>query len=277
MREPITIKSPARPRTPAVKSGRIVFDDVRFSYRRGEPVLTGLSFAIDPGQKIAIVGATGSGKSTIIKLLNRFYDVEGGRILVDGVDVRDWDLRELRRAIGLVQQDVQIFSGSIMDNVRLSRVELSEAEVLKALERSQALDFVQRLPARLHEDLHERGANLSAGQRQLLSFARALAYDPRILVMDEATSSVDSETERLIQLALIELFEGRTALIVAHRLSTIEKADRIMVLSHGELRESGTHDELLAHRGLYYRLFELQYARVRGIDSIAGAEGPTSR
>ena len=277
MREPATIESPERPRTPAVKSGRIVFDDVRFSYRRGEPVLKGLSFAIDPGQKIAIVGATGSGKSTIIKLLNRFYDVEGGRILVDGVDVRDWDLRELRRAIGLVQQDVQIFSGSIMDNVRLSRVDLSEAEILAALERAQALDFVQRLPARLQEDLRERGANLSAGQRQLLSFARALAYDPKILVMDEATSSVDSETERLIQLALVELFAGRTALIVAHRLSTIEKADRIMVLSHGELRESGTHEELLAHRGLYYRLFELQYARLRGADSAAGAEGPTSR
>ncbi len=277
MREPVAIQSPARPRTPAVKSGRIVFDDVRFSYRRGEPVLKGLSFVIEPGQKIAIVGATGSGKSTIIKLLNRFYDEEGGRILVDGVDVRDWDLRELRRAIGLVQQDVQIFSGSIMDNVRLSRVDLSEAEILKALERAQALDFVQRLPAQLQEDLRERGANLSAGQRQLLSFARALAYDPKILVMDEATSSVDSETERLIQLALIELFAGRTALIVAHRLSTIEKADRIMVLSHGELRESGTHEELLARRGLYYRLFELQYTRIRGGDSTAGAEGPNSR
>jgi len=274
MREPVRIQSPVRPRTPAVKSGRIVFDDVRFSYRRGEPVLKGLSFAIEPGQKIALVGATGSGKSTIIKLLNRFYDVEGGRIMVDGVDVREWDLRELRRAIGLVQQDVQIFAGTILDNVRLSRAELSEAEILRALERAQALDFVQRMPARLNEDMRERGSNLSAGQRQLLSFARALAYDPRILVMDEATSSVDSETERLVQLALMELLAGRTALIVAHRLSTIEKADRIMVLSHGELRESGTHEELLARRGLYYRLFELQYARFR--DDSAAAEGPSS-
>ncbi len=273
MREPVTIDSPARPRTPAAKSGSIVFDQVHFSYRRGEPVLKGISFAIEPGQKAAIVGATGSGKSTIIKLLNRFYDVDSGRILVDGVDVRDWDLRELRRNIGLVQQDVQIFTGSILDNVRLSRMDLSEAEITAALQRAQALGFVQRLPARVHEDLRERGSNLSAGQRQLLSFARALAYDPRILVMDEATSSVDSETERLIQLALVELLAGRTALIVAHRLSTIEKADRIMVFSHGELRESGTHDELLARRGLYYRLFELQYARLRGGEAGAGAEG----
>ena len=249
---------------------------MRFSYRRGEPVLKGLSFTIEPGQKIAIVGATGSGKSTIIKLLNRFYDVEGGRILVDGVDVREWDLCDLRRAIGLVQQDVQLFAGSILDNVRLSRTDLSEAEIRQALARAQALDFVERLPARLNENIRERGSNLSAGQRQLLSFARALAYDPGILVMDEATSSVDSETERLIQLALVHLLEGRTALVVAHRLSTIEKADRIMVLSHGELRESGTHDELLANRGLYYRLFELQYARYRALGSPA-AEGTGGR
>ena len=277
MREPVKIESPAHPHTPAVKRGRIVFDNVRFSYRRGEPVLKGLSFTIEPGQKIAIVGATGSGKSTIIKLLNRFYDVEGGRILVDGVDVRDWALPDLRRAIGLVQQDVQMFSGTILDNVRLSRVDLSEAEIRQALARAQALDFVERMPAGLHETLRERGSNLSAGQRQLLSFARALAYDPGILVMDEATSSVDSETERLIQVALLHLLEGRTALVVAHRLSTIEKADRIMVLSHGELRESGTHQELLAHRGLYYRLFELQYARVGSGESAAGAEGPGGR
>jgi ATP-binding cassette, subfamily B, multidrug efflux pump len=277
MREPVKIESPAVPHTPAVKRGRIVFDNVGFSYRRGEPVLKGLSFTIEPGQKIAIVGATGSGKSTIIKLLNRFYDVEDGRILVDGVDVREWALPDLRRAIGLVQQDVQIFSGTILDNVRLSRRDLPEVEIRRALERAQALDFVDSLPAGLAEDLHERGANLSAGQRQLLSFARALAYDPGILVMDEATSSVDSETERLIQVAVMHLLEGRTALVVAHRLSTIEKADRIMVLSHGELRESGTHLELLAHRGLYYRLFELQYARAGSDEPVAGAQSPGGR
>jgi ATP-binding cassette, subfamily B, multidrug efflux pump len=271
MSEPVTIQSPPITRTPAVKAGRIEFDNVGFAYRRSEPVLKGLSFTIEPGQKVAIVGATGSGKTTIIKLLNRFYDVQSGRILVDGVDVRDWDLHDLRRAIGLVQQDVQIFTGTILDNVRLSRLDLTEAEIRQALARAQALDFVERLPARLDENLRERGANLSAGQRQLLSFARALAYDPRILVMDEATSSVDSETERLVQLALIELLSQRTALIVAHRLSTIEKADRIMVLSHGELRESGTHDQLLAQRGLYYRLYELQYAGARPTESVASA------
>jgi ABC-type multidrug transport system fused ATPase/permease subunit len=232
---------------------------VEFCYRPGEPVLKDLSFRIEPGQKIAIVGATGSGKTTIIKLLNRFYDVTAGRILIDGVDVRNWDLSALRRAIGLIQQDVCIFSGSVIDNVRLALTDLDEAKVREALARAQALDFIENMPGGINEPMRERGANLSVGQRQLLSFARALAYDPPILVMDEATSSVDSETERLIQLALDELLANRTALVIAHRLSTIEKSDRIMVLSHGELRESGTHQELMAQRGLYYRLIELQY------------------
>ncbi|HYA35395.1 MAG TPA: ATP-binding cassette domain-containing protein, partial [Candidatus Binataceae bacterium] len=189
-----------------------------------------------------------------------FYDVTSGRILVDGVDVRNWDLAKLRRAIGLVQQDVFLFAGDIVENVRLGRTELSERDVSEALARAQALPFVKRLPAGLEQVISERGSNLSAGQRQLLSFARALAYNPRILVMDEATSSVDSETERLIQIALEELLADRTALVIAHRLSTIERSDRILVLSNGMLRESGTHQELLAARGLYYRLVELQYA-----------------
>jgi ABC-type multidrug transport system fused ATPase/permease subunit len=245
---------------PANRAGRIVFDHVKFEYRPGEPVLHDLSFTVEPGQDVAIVGPTGSGKTTIIKLLNRFYDVTDGRILVDGVDVRDWDLHELRRTIGTVQQDVFLFAGDVLENIRLSRTELGEREIRDALARAQALKFVERLPGGLHEDIHERGANLSAGQRQLLSFARALAYNPRVLVMDEATSSVDSETEHLVQAALDQLLTGRTALVIAHRLSTIESADRIMVLSGGVLRESGTHAELLAHGGLYRRLFELQYA-----------------
>jgi ABC-type multidrug transport system fused ATPase/permease subunit len=231
-------------------------------------VLRDLSFTVEPGMKLAIVGATGSGKTTIIKLLNRSYDVTSGRILVDGVDVREWDLAALRREIGYVQQDVFLFAGDVMENIRLSRTELGEREVTGALLRAQALRFVKRLPHGLSEEIRERGANLSAGQRQLLSFARALAYDPRILVMDEATSSVDSETERLIQLALNELLADRTAVVIAHRLSTIERADRIMVLANGILRESGTHTELLAQRGLYYRLFELQYAAMATPDRL---------
>ncbi len=227
-------------------------------------MLRDLSFRVPAGQKTAIVGPTGSGKSTIIKLLNRFYDVTSGRILVDGVDVREWDLSKLRRTIGLVLQDVFLFAEDIFENVRLSRTDLNEADILDALRRAQALPFVERLPDGVHHEIHERGANLSAGQRQLLSFARALAYNPRILVMDEATSSVDSETERLIQLALSELLADRTALVIAHRLSTIERADRILVLSNGVLRESGTHEELLRRPGLYRRLFELQYAPAEG-------------
>jgi len=260
MEEPHAIASPATPKVPASQQGGIVFDHVNFEYRPGEPVLRDLSFAVEPGQKIAIVGPTGSGKTTIIKLLNRFYDVTGGRILVDGVDVREWELQRLRRSIGLVQQDVFLFAGDVMENIRLGLANLGEHQVREALHRAQALRFVDRLPAGLAEHIRARGANLSVGQRQLLSFARALAYNPRILVMDEATSSVDSETERLIQLALDELLAQRTALVIAHRLSTIERADRILVLSNGVLRESGSHLELLAQRGLYYRLFELQYA-----------------
>jgi ATP-binding cassette, subfamily B, multidrug efflux pump len=263
-----TLPLPAHPKQPAVSRGAIVFDHVNFEYRPGEPILKDLSFTVAAGQKVAIVGATGSGKTTIIKLLNRSYDVTGGRILVDGVDVREWELGALRREIGYVQQDVFLFAGDVMENIRLSRTELNEAQVRDALRRAQALRFVERLPGGLAEEIRERGANLSAGQRQLLSFARALAYNPRILVMDEATSSVDSETERLIQLALNELLAERTAVVIAHRLSTIERADRIMVLGGGILRESGTHDELLAQRGLYYRLFELQYAAMANSDRL---------
>ena len=257
---PITIASPLEPKRTRHGAGSIVFEHVSFEYRRGEPVLRDLSFKVMAGQKVAIVGPTGSGKSTIIKLLNRFYDVTTGRILVDGVDVREWDLNRLRRTIGLVLQDVFLFAENVLENVRLSRLDLNEADVLEALRRAQALSFVEELPDGLREEIHERGANLSAGQRQLLSFARALAYNPRILVMDEATSSIDSETERLVQVALNELLAGRTSLVIAHRLSTIERADRIMVLSNGVLRESGTHQELLRRPGLYRRLFELQYA-----------------
>jgi ATP-binding cassette, subfamily B, multidrug efflux pump len=259
METPATIASPAEPKRVIDGRGSIEFDRVSFEYRKGEPVLRDLSFRVEAGQKIAIVGPTGSGKTTIIKLLNRFYDVTSGRILVDGLDVREWDLTELRRTIGLVQQDVFLFAGDIAENVRLGLTDLTDRDLIDALTRSQAMRYVERMPNGIHEEIRERGANLSSGQRQLLSFARALAYNPRILVMDEATSSVDSETERLIQIALDQLLTGRTALVIAHRLSTIERADRILVLSNGVLRESGTHEELLKRPGLYRRLFELQY------------------
>ena len=263
------ITSPPMPSRITDGPGAIVFDHVSFEYRRGEPVLRDLSFRVNPGQKIAIVGPTGSGKTTIIKLLARLYDVTSGRILVDGVDVREWDLKKLRRAIGLLQQDVFLFSGDILDNIRLARTELGEREIRDALTRAQAVKFVERLPRGIYDEILERGANFSAGQRQLLSFARALAYNPRILVMDEATSSIDSETERLIQLAVEELLADRTALVIAHRLSTIERADRILVLANGVLRESGTHQELLKRPGLYRRLFELQYAAPSDADRAA--------
>ena len=260
---------PAQPKQPAVSRGAIVFDHVNFEYRRGEPILKDLSFTVAAGQKIAIVGPTGSGKTTIIKLLNRSYDVTSGRILVDGVDVREWDLarpspRNRLRATGRVP-------------VRRRRAGKYQAVANRPerIRRCAMRCGARRLcasssdcRAELAEEIRERGANLSAGQRQLLSFARALAYNPRILVMDEATSSVDSETERLIQLALNELLAERTAVVIAHRLSTIERADRIMVLGGGVLRESGTHDELLAQRGLYYRLFELQYAAMANSDRL---------
>src|ERR1700733_7804034 len=262
-----TLALAEHPKSPAISRGSIVSGHVICKYPPGEPILKDLSFTVAAGQKIAIVGPTGSGKTTIIKLLNRSYDVTSGRILVDGVDVREWDLAALRREIGYVQQDVFLFAGDVMENIRLG-LDLSESQVRDALRRAQALRFVERLPDGLAEEIRERGANLSAGQRQLLSFARALAYNPRILVMDEATSSVDSETERLIQLALNELLAERTAVVIAHRLSTIERADRIMVLGGGMLRESGTHDELLAQRGLYYRLFELQYAAMANSDRL---------
>ena len=222
--------------------------------------LRDVSFKVNAGEKIAIVGATGSGKTSLIKLLSRFYEVSRGAIRVDGVDVREWDLQALRRRIGVVLQDVFLFSGDVAGNISLGRSEVTAATIEAVARRVNAWDFIQNLPGKLHERLRERGSNLSTGQRQLLAFARALAYDPAILVLDEATSSVDTETEMLIQDALTTLMRDRTALVIAHRLSTIEHSDRIIVLHHGVIREIGTHLELIAARGIYHRLYELQYA-----------------
>ena len=266
--QPVPIASPAVPCQPAAVRGRIEFEHVWFAYVGEEWVLRDVSFTVESGEDVALVGPTGSGKTTIIKLLNRTYDVSRGRVLVDGVDVRDWDLAALRRHIGVVLQDVFLFTGTVVSNLTLDRPDVAREAAIGAAQAVHADPFILRLPRAYDEPVRERGNNLSVGQRQLLSFARALAYAPTILVLDEATSSVDSETELLIQDALRRLMAGRTSLVIAHRLSTIEDADRILVLHGGELRESGSHAELLRQRGLYYRLYQLQYAaRARALEA----------
>lgn len=257
---PAAITSPDTPRRPQQVRGRIVFDHVWFAYDDEDWVLRDVSFTLEPGEKIALVGATGAGKTTISKLLSRFYDVQRGRILIDGIDIREWDPKVLRRHIGTVLQDVFLFVGDIVTNISLGRTDIAPAALERAAQAVHADRFVRQLPKGYAEQLYERGSNLSAGQRQLLSFARALAYDPAVLVMDEATSSVDPETELLIQDALTTLMEGRTTLVVAHRFSTIQNVDRILVMHKGRLREMGSHEELLGRRGIYWRLYQLQYS-----------------
>jgi len=254
-----TIKSPERPQSIERVRGEIEFQSVWLSYHPGEPVLKDISFRIRPGEKVALVGATGGGKTSIISALCRFYDIERGAILIDGVDIREWDKQALRRQLGLVLQDVFLFSGDIAENITLGDARVSEASMLEAARRAQIAPFIEQLPGGYQDEVQERGSTLSQGQRQLLSFARALAFDPRILILDEATSSVDTETELLIQAALEELLKERTALIIAHRLSTIKSADRILVVHKGEIWEQGSHEELLAQGGLYARLYDLQY------------------
>jgi ATP-binding cassette, subfamily B, multidrug efflux pump len=237
----------------------IVFDHVSFAYKDNDHVLRDVSFEVKPGERVGIVGATGAGKSTLISLLLRFYDVTSGRILIDGVDIRQMDLAALRRMFGLVLQDVHLFSGTIAGNIRLGDDSIDDARVRDAARAVHAHRFIEALPGGYDARVAERGATLSVGQKQLLSFARALAFDPSVLILDEATSSVDTETELLIRDALRVLMSGRTTLAIAHRLSTIQDMDKILVFHKGKLREAGSHQELLAVRGIYYKLFQLQY------------------
>ncbi|MGE5820234.1 MAG: ABC transporter ATP-binding protein [Deltaproteobacteria bacterium] len=268
------IENPPRPKKVERLRGQVEFKDVWLSYHPGDPVLKGISFHVRPGEKVALVGATGGGKTSIISALCRFYEVDRGAILVDGIDVREWNKQELRRHLGLVLQDVFLFSGDIAANITLGDHRISEARVIEAATRAQIAPFIEKLPHRYAEEVQERGSTLSQGQRQLLSFARALAFDPKILILDEATSSVDTETERLIQEALQELLKERTALIIAHRLSTIKNADRILVIHKGEIWEQGNHKELLRQGGLYARLYDLQYRFQERIRSDAVPMAP---
>jgi ATP-binding cassette subfamily B protein len=258
--EPIAIESPpAASARRAGGPGHIVFDDVWFAYSGDDYVLKGVSFEVRPGERVGIVGATGSGKTTLINLLLRFYDVKRGRITVDGIDIRKMDLGELRALFSLVLQDVHLFSGTIAENIRLGNPAIDDERVKAAARAVHAEPFIQGLPNGYHSAVAERGSTLSVGQKQLLSFARALAFDPRVLILDEATSSIDTETELIIRDALHVLMAKRTTIAIAHRLSTIQDMDKILVLHKGQLRESGTHQELLAQRGIYFKLFELQY------------------
>jgi ATP-binding cassette subfamily B protein len=258
--EPVAIESPERPTPrPAPAPGHIVFEDVWFAYNDDDYVLKGVSFDVRPGERVGIVGATGSGKTTLINLLLRFYDVKRGRITIDGVDIREMDLAEVRSLFSLVLQDVHLFSGTIADNIRLGNPAIGDERVRAAARAVHAEPFIERLPDGYGGAVAERGSTLSVGQKQLLSFARALAFDPRVLILDEATSSVDTETEMIIRDALHVLMNDRTTIAIAHRLSTIQDMDKILVLHKGQLRESGTHQALLAERGIYFRLFELQY------------------
>ena len=260
--EPIIVQDPEQPRSLDKVHGEIEFKDVWFAYNPGEWVLKGVSFKIHPGERVAVVGATGAGKTSLISLVSRFYDIQKGEILIDGVNVRDVRQQDLRQHVGAVLQDPFIFSGTIASNIRLHEESITDEQVWQAAEYVNAAHFIEQLPHKYDEEIRERGAGLSVGQKQLLAFARAIAFNPEILlILDEATSSVDTETEILIQDALNKLMLNRTSIVIAHRLSTIRNVDRIIVMHKGRIVEQGSHDELLHRQGMYKRLYEFQYAQ----------------
>lgn len=240
-------------------TGKVEFANVSFAYEEGEEILHNVSFTVHPGETVALVGPTGAGKTTIVNLISRFYDVREGRVLIDGIDLREVTLKSLRSQMGVMLQDTFIFSGTIMDNIRYSRLDATDEQVIAAAKVVKAHDFIEKMEKGYYTQVNERGARLSVGERQLISFARALLADPRILILDEATSSIDTETELLVQQGLERLLVNRTSFIIAHRLSTIKNADRIMYIDHGGIVEAGTHDELMKKRGAYYRLYISQY------------------
>lgn len=259
---------PVEPHRPQQVRGEIAFEQVGFGYNEGTPVLEEIDFRVAPGERVALVGATGAGKSTVLKLLTRLYDVSAGRITLDGVDIRDFDLQALRQRVGMVPQDVFLFEGTILDNIRLGKPEVSEDDAIAAATRLHLDKLVERFPGGWHEPVRERGRNLSAGEKQLISFARVLAAAPEVLVLDEATSNVDSHTEHLLQEAVHEVMQGRTSIAIAHRLSTVRDVDRILVFQRGRVVEQGTHDDLMTAQGAYARLVRLQEGLV---DTEGGA------
>lgn len=267
--QPEVVDAPDAVELPPVQ-GRVVFENVHFSYKPGEPVLQAIDLIAEPGQTVALVGPTGAGKTSMVNLLMRFYDVERGRITVDGYDIRQVTQRSLRRQMGMVLQDTFLFSGTVMENIRYGRLEATDEEVYAAARLANAHSFIERLPDGYQTNIGERGHNLSQGQRQLIAIARAILADPRILILDEATSSVDTRTEQLIQQALRQLLKGRTSFVIAHRLSTIRNADQVLVIEGGRIVERGTHTTLMAQRGRYYELYMSQFRReaeLRGLDA----------
>jgi ATP-binding cassette subfamily B protein len=255
----VEVTSPASPVTISSAPAAIEFDHVWFAYNGEDWVLQDVSFRIQPGETIAVVGHTGAGKTTLTNLLLRFYDVNRGAVRIGGIDVREFDLTRLRKQFGIVLQDPYLFTGTVADNIRLATEGISDHTIISAASQVNVLDHIQSLPEKFGQEVRERGAGFSTGQKQLISFARALAHNPRILILDEATSSVDTETELRVREALGRLVQGRTSIVIAHRLSTIQRADRIFVMHKGRLRETGTHQELLALRGIYWKLYQLQY------------------